>query len=72
MSSPLIPRIRRLPGTNEALSARIDALERWQVAQNGTLVRIETKQDKLLMWMLGSMFTALLALAGIVITLLRH
>ena len=54
-----------------AEAERTRALERWQLAQNGTLQRLETKLDRLLFWMIGFGFTSVLALAGFVITLLR-
>jgi hypothetical protein len=64
-----------------ANTARIDALERWQASQDGSLnrleakfdagsVRIDTKLDGLKMWMMSSLFTALLALAGIAFSML--
>lgn len=53
------------------LAQRTSDLERWQTAQNGSLQRLEQKLDRLLAWMMGSLFTAVLALGGISFTLLR-
>ena len=66
-----------------ANSARIEALERWQATQDGCLtrleskfdagsVRIDDKLDALKTWMMGSLFTALLALVGIIFSMVKH
>jgi hypothetical protein len=57
-------------GINSALE-RVVALERWQVAQNGSLRRMEEKLDRLFALLLGACGSTVLALAGVVITLLR-
>jgi hypothetical protein len=61
---------------------RVNALERWQVAQNGSLGRIEAKLDAhqastnakfdgQSKWMLSSLVTAVIALATLVVTFLH-
>jgi hypothetical protein len=39
-------------------------LEAWQTRQNGTLQRLEDKLDRLTSWIMGAMFTSLVALIG--------
>jgi predicted lysophospholipase L1 biosynthesis ABC-type transport system permease subunit len=50
---------------------RVAALERWQIAQNGSLRRMEAKIDKLLYLLLGGAVTAIVAMAGVIATLLH-
>ena len=68
----------RLESVRTEASTRIEGLERWQTAQNGTLKRLEEKadasaarHDRLMLWIMSTAFTALLALAGIIVSLLR-
>jgi hypothetical protein len=66
-----------------ANTARIEALERWQASQDTCLtrleakfdagaIRIDDKLDALKTWMMGSLFTALLALLGIAFSMLKR
>jgi hypothetical protein len=65
MSTTLAP-------TFDAHAERIHSIERRQSAQEASTSRIERKLDKLLYWIMGSLFSALLAVGGEVLVLLRH
>lgn len=69
--------------TMAGTSERINGLERWQIAQNGSLKRIEDKLDahqvstterfdKLNNWLMTLMGTTILALAGSLLGILIH
>jgi hypothetical protein len=45
-------------------------LEAWQTRQNGTLQRLEDKLDSLRNWIMGAMFTSLVALIGWVLAMI--
>ena len=47
-----------------ALHQRVFDLEAWQTRQNGTLQRLEDKLDSLRTWIMGALFTSLVALIG--------
>lgn len=52
-------------GTLRDHGARLTNLEGWQKAQNGHLVRIEGKIDKLQWWIMGQLAATLLLGLGI-------
>jgi len=50
---------------HSGLEARIHNLEGWQEKQNGTLVRLEGKIDRIVWWLLGELAALLIMAAGI-------
>ena len=44
---------------------RIENLEGWQKKQNGALIRIDQKVDRLLYWLMGEMAALILLVIGI-------
>ena len=44
---------------------RIENLEGWQKSQNGALLRIDQKVDKLLYWLMGEMAALILLAIGV-------
>ena len=60
------------PSAREISAQRqsIADLEAWQTRQNGTLQRLEDKLDSLRNWIMGAMFTSLVALIGWILAML--
>ena len=54
----------RITSDVSALHQRMYDLEAWQTRQNGTLQRLEDKLDRITNWIMGAMFTSLVALIG--------
>jgi hypothetical protein len=74
---------RDMAASISANTARIDAIERSLLVKDGSIIRLEAKfdatairtdekLDALKMWMMGSMFTALLAVVGIAVSMVTR
>lgn len=48
-----------------ALEADMDNVKGWQKTQNGTLQRIDSKIDKLVYWLMGTMATVVIFIVGL-------
>ena len=46
------------------LERDVDNLKGWQDTQNGTLIRMEAKIDRLVYWLMGEMAALILLVAG--------
>jgi len=68
LTADICPSAREISAQRQS----IEDLEAWQTRQNGTLQRLEDKLDSLRNWLMGAMFTSLLAvMVGILGTLLK-
>lgn len=51
--------------TVAGLVSDVDNLKGWQATQNGALIRLEAKVDKLVNWIMGEMAAIILLLASV-------
>lgn len=53
------------------IEERVVSLEKWQKAQNGSILRLESKVDKLQFWIMTSAASAIITLAVLIANLLK-
>lgn len=56
---------RELCAAHSGIAEAIENLEGWQKTQNGALIRIDQKVDRLLYWLMGEMAALILLVIGI-------
>lgn len=50
---------------HSGLQESVESLERWQAAQNGSIIRLEAKVDKLLFWAMTELAAIAILFIGV-------